>query len=93
LKRMGGAATIVEITFPGREEPVIKKALKIVSELYDEVTYTSDTLLIRSEQGTKIIGPVMQAINEQAIEPPEIRIRERSLEDVFLALTGRRLRE
>ena len=93
LKRMGGTATIVEIAFPGREKSVIKKALNIVSELYDDVTHTSDTLVIRSEQGAKIIGPVIQAINEQAIETPEIRIRERSLEDVFLTLTGRRLKE
>jgi hypothetical protein len=36
---------------------------------------------------------VLQSLNESGIRHRDVRLRNNSLEDVFIALTGRRLRE
>jgi ABC-2 type transport system ATP-binding protein len=52
----------------------------------------TDTLVYTSDVGATI-GALLTAAESRGVEPQNLAIRRASLEDVFLALTGRALRD
>jgi ABC-2 type transport system ATP-binding protein len=57
------------------------------------VTRNDGLLLVTTEDSLGAIEAVMRLAKEEGVDLEDIRIRKRSLEDLFIELTGRRLRE
>jgi hypothetical protein len=58
-----------------------------------QATLVGNTLVIRARRIVELLPDVQEALKAAGCQPAEMRLRENSLEDVFIALTGRRLRE
>jgi ABC-2 type transport system ATP-binding protein len=53
----------------------------------------SGTVSVRALDGVNALSFILDTLKENGMQPANMRIRENTLEDVFIQLTGRRLRE
>ena len=93
LKSRIGTGDVLEIALaPGHKGSidVIKRTLP--SEL-GEVSYQDDTLRVLNVTGLELLPAVVAAIESAQAEIQDMTMRKKTLEDVFIDLTGRRLRE
>ena len=93
LKRTVGEGDILELILENRNEAAMNLFLQNVSLLSMEIKINADSVLIKHP---KIIEqlPVLKNIAEKiGLKISEIKLRENSLEDVFIHLTGRKLRQ
>lgn len=96
LKQQTGQGDVIEIQFTSplfaSEEPAIAAAVQgIVDECWVDIEQGSVT--VRALNGVGLLPQILQALTEAAFQPGRVKIRENSLEDVFIQLTGRKLRE
>ena len=68
---------------------VIKTALE---GLGLQISLTASWLTLRALDAVNLLPRVMGNLSQAGIEPLEVRLRQNTLEDVFIQLTGRRLR-
>jgi len=94
LKRTIGEGDVVEIRLEG-EAAQRESALAAVRgiEPQAEVRLEEDLLSVRMLNAVSRVPDLMESIRRTGASAGEMRIRENTLEDVFLQLTGRRLRE
>jgi ABC-2 type transport system ATP-binding protein len=94
LKRTIGEGDVVEIRLAG-EASQRENALAAVRQTdpQADVRLEDDLLSVRMLNAVTHLPVLMEAINRAGAQAAEMRIRENTLEDVFLQLTGRRLRE
>jgi ABC-2 type transport system ATP-binding protein len=90
LKRTVGEGDVLEIEL--REDPT-GQALKALVPIVPQVTASNHTLIIRGRSVVELLPAILEGLRGVNASPGEVRLRANSLEDVFLALTGRRLRE
>jgi ABC-2 type transport system ATP-binding protein len=50
-------------------------------------------LAVRALSAVAVLPAILDALRDADVQPGEVRVRENTLEDVFIQLTGRRLRE
>jgi ABC-2 type transport system ATP-binding protein len=96
LKRRVGEGDVVEIGLaraltPGEVEQV-KTALAGLDG-HKAFNETHDQLTVRALHAVGMLPVVLEALRGLNLLLGEVRLRENSLEDVFIQLTGRRLRE
>jgi ABC-2 type transport system ATP-binding protein len=91
LKRSVGEGDVLEITLKDKNVPV-KAALHDLEDRA-RVTMTGEILQVRALDIVNLLPLILERLNEAGIQPGEVRLRENSLEDVFIRMTGRRLRE
>jgi len=89
LKRTLGAGDVLELELSG--EPEV--ALSIAREILPGVSMTNHTLIARGHGLIEKLPFLLEKYRVTNISQKEIKLRENTLEDVFLALTGRKLRE
>ena len=91
LKHSVGEGDVLEIALKDKSAPV-KVAL---SDLEDRanVTMTGEILHVRALDIVNLLPLILEKLTTAGIQPGEVRLRENTLEDVFIRLTGRRLRE
>jgi ABC-2 type transport system ATP-binding protein len=94
LKRTIGEGDVLEIRLEG-EAAQKESALAAVKEAdpQAESRLEGDLLSVRMLNAVTHLPDLMEAIRRAGAHAAEMRIRENTLEDVFLQLTGRRLRE
>ena len=94
LKASVGAGDVVEISIGGQngDEASIRKAFTPLGDKLS-LELTDSTLIFRAMNIVKILPKVLDTLEELGIQTEEIKLRENTLEDVFIQLTGRRLRE
>jgi ABC-2 type transport system ATP-binding protein len=92
LKRRLGAGDILEIDLPdhGRTPEDAQQALAGCGL---ECGLVGTTLVIRTPAAVEQVALIVETLKKAGFQPGEVRLRSNSLEDVFIALTGRRLRE
>jgi len=90
LKRRVGEGDVLEIEL---NSETIGAACSAVASIVPQVSTTNLTLLIRAGGVVELLPAILEALYTINASPGEIRLRANSLEDVFLALTGKRLRE
>ena len=98
LKERYGSDNTLEISFANQEQLELVrrniKGLSYVSNSIETNTNGNKTLLVSFKGGLKNFVDIIQRGFEKNNEDVEdIRFRQNSLEDVFLNLTGRRLRD
>ena len=98
LKRTVGEGDVLEIETG--EGPVLSEvegsvgsALSAVAKIAPQVSSTNHTLVIRARGVVELLPAILDALRSVDAHPGEVRLRANSLEDVFISLTGRRLRE
>lgn len=91
----GTALEVRAYASPERREP-IARALKGLAGVVKVDTFDVDTEFltyrIQADFADTLIGPVAQAVLSTGAEVRDLSVKQPSLEEVFIALTGRHLR-
>jgi ABC-2 type transport system ATP-binding protein len=90
LKRTVGEGDVLEIELNNEIMEPAKAALALI---VPDVSATNHTLVIRARGVVELLPAILEALHDVTASPGEVRLRANSLEDVFLSLTGRRLRD
>jgi ABC-2 type transport system ATP-binding protein len=81
-------STVVEMTY--RDEDLSKRALGVLSNSDGlRVEREGQRLRVSSDAGARMLIEVLRAQTAAGVEPDTLTVREPSLDDVFLTLTGR----
>jgi hypothetical protein len=70
-----------------------ESALAVVSKIAPQASTTNHTLVIRARGVVELLPAILDALHSVRASSGEVRLRANTLEDVFISLTGRRLRE
>jgi ABC-2 type transport system ATP-binding protein len=90
LKRTVGEGDVLEVDIANTDpEP----ALTVASHFFADAFTVNHTLTVRGHGLIECLSELLQSLREADIKTSDVRLRSNSLEDVFLSLTGRRLRE
>ena len=92
LKRRCAEGDVLEI----RLKPLDGPAQAIPAALGDMASFarsTEDVLEIRHPEVVEILSTILERLRRAGYTPAEVHLRENTLEDVFISLTGRSLRE
>ncbi len=98
LKRTVGEGDVLEVNIADGDpstrsgqapEPVVA----IAGRFFADVSTVNHTLTVRGRGLIERLPELLQALRDADVKTSDVRLRANSLEDVFLSLTGRRLRE
>ncbi len=89
LKHRVGEGDVLEVEV----ERQVERAVSAVAQVVPRVSATGNTLIVRARGLVECLPAILEAIRRADCSPRQVRLRENTLEDVFIALTGRRLRE
>ena len=92
LKRSIGEGDVLEVTVAGEREDAIEQAVAAVMPI-TPVSVMGHTLIVRARGVVELLPAILEALNNAGFRLGEVRLRENTLEDVFITLTGQRLRE
>ena len=94
LKRRVGEGDVVDMQLaePANGLEAVRSAL---GDRVDDVSLNEarTTLTVRALNAVGALPAILDAVRSAGLSPTEVRVRENTLEDVFIKLTGRRLRE
>ena len=91
LKQTFGEGDVLEITIEkGKEQ--IKSALDYLKDRA-QILILKNVLQIRALDLVNLLQRILTSLNEKGVSTGDIRLRKNTLEDVFIQLTGRTLRE
>ena len=80
-------STVFEIGMPSGTAP---RALTLLDRrVPGRVEVEGDTLRIGSQDGPRVLMDILRELDTENLQPETLTVREPSLDDVFLALTGR----
>jgi len=91
LKRTVGEGDVLEIRLAPGSDPEVAAAALCRFKL--EISTINDALTVRSRGVVEHLPDLLEALRDAGIQTGEVRLRANTLEDVFIALTGRRLRK
>ncbi|MBN9620164.1 MAG: DUF4162 domain-containing protein, partial [Actinobacteria bacterium] len=69
-------------------EPVVRAAVAV-----REVVTSESALLVTVDDGAVAVAPLLRALDAAQLSPTSISVNRPTLDDVFLTLTGRSLRD
>jgi ABC-2 type transport system ATP-binding protein len=90
LKRTVGEGDVLEVDL---DSGSIEKALCALQRVVPQVSATNHSLVIRARGVVEHLPVILDALRSVNTQLEEVRLRANTLEDVFISLTGRRLRE
>jgi ABC-2 type transport system ATP-binding protein len=96
LKKRVGEGDVVEIELENTIDPAIAGQIEAaVVPLVDQVhiDHETSTLTVRALNAVGALASILDALEKSGAQAGEVRVRENTLEDVFIQLTGRRLRQ
>ncbi len=91
LKQTVGKGDVLEIDLTARPDQV-GKALAFMDDRA-QILFVGDMVQIRTLDLVNMLQQILANLDEHGIQIGDIRLRKNTLEDVFIQLTGRRLRE
>ena len=71
----------------------IEPAASVAGRFFADVSVVNHTLTLRGRGLIERLPELLTALRAAGVQASDVRLRANSLEDVFLSLTGRRLRE
>lgn len=92
LKRSIGEGDVMEMKLYGSNPTSISRAEGELRKLGYAVNREDDRFIIRAMNLVSRIHEIYQVLEREAITVQEMRVRENTLEDVFIHLTGKSLR-
>jgi ABC-2 type transport system ATP-binding protein len=85
-------ATIIEVGFD--DDAHARQAQNALCDIgLCDVEATSHTVQLKVDDGARVVLRVVRALDEANLEPSALNIREPTLDDVFLTLTGHKAEE
>ena len=91
LKRTVGEGDVLEIKLTPGSDPAAATAALRRFEL--DIATINDALTVRCRGAVERLPDLLAALHSAGIQTGEVRLRANTLEDVFIALTGRGLRQ
>ena len=94
LKRSVGEGDVVEIDLDG----LCESGEQVVAEIKPLVTQVSlnskhNQMTVRALNAVSALPVILDTLEANGLQASDVRVRKNTLEDVFIQLTGRRLRE
>ena len=86
-----GAEHVIEFTV-GSEAPIDEAILAALPSV-EEVVHDAGSWRLTVREVHRAVPALLSALSEQNLEPTQLTTHHATLEDVFMALTGRRLRD
>jgi ABC-2 type transport system ATP-binding protein len=93
LKRTVGEGDVLEVDFLEEASSSSEPASAIAARFFTDVSTVNHTLTIRGHRLIERLPELLEALRAASVGTSNVRLRANSLEDVFISLTGRRLRE
>lgn len=94
LKRTIGEGDVLEISLDGQPIDGDKaRAALVPFSGRARIELTQDGLTVRARSVVGLLPAILDTLAATGLHPGEVRLRQTTLEDVFIQLTGRRLRE
>lgn len=93
LKSRIGAGDILEIKYEGSQKEKIDTLQKAIPSSLGEITFYDDTLRLVDIDPQDVLPVILEIFQTAQVDIQDLTIRKKTLEDVFIDLTGRRLRE
>jgi len=94
LKQRVGQGDVIEIGLNGQADDIGKLRTRLSSlKGQAQVNIAHDALTVRVLNAVSLLPGILDIFTAVGVQPGEVRLRQNSLEDVFIQLTGRRLRE
>lgn len=93
LKLTIGEGDILELVLENGNENALKLFTGSLLSLSTNIRTTEKTVLIKQKGIVELIPAIKNMADENGLRISEIRLRENTLEDVFIHLTGRNLRQ
>lgn len=93
LKKSIGKGDVLELTLETSESENYKVVIVELNKICDQVKITDNTLLLKSKDIINAISEITTILHKNRCKIKEIKFRENTLEDVFIHLTGRKLRQ
>ena len=93
LKSRIGAGDILEIKITAGQDDKLDNLKAALPESLRDFTYHDETLRLVNVDAMGVLPLLLETIQHTPIEILDISVRKKTLEDVFIDLTGRRLRE
>jgi ABC-2 type transport system ATP-binding protein len=93
LKRSIGEGDILEIELSTENPQSIAAAMETLNRQCDSMKYSEPVLIMKSPDLITKIPAITGVLQQHHVQAKEMRIRENSLEDVFIHLTGKTLRQ
>jgi hypothetical protein len=75
------------------EDKLLDQALNQMHQLPIKIIQVNHTLVLQGVDMVMLMPQIMECLKSKNIPILEMKLRENTLEDVFITLTGRRLRE
>jgi ABC-2 type transport system ATP-binding protein len=94
LKRRVGAGDVVEIDLS--QATLNAEQIRLALAPFEPraaISLVKDTLTVRTLNVLNLLPDILETLSACGVHCDEVHLRENTLEDVFIQLTGRRLRE
>ena len=91
IKKTGGYEDLIEVEIGSDHKNKFISSLK--PERVKNMTISSDILSFKVNDPIPALDEILKIIRENGIKIQDLRLRKNSLEDIFINLTGRSLRE
>jgi ABC-2 type transport system ATP-binding protein len=88
--RLGG--TVIELTF-GEEPDAVRACERLAGAVGEAVEREGALVRQTSDRGARTLMNALSSLEAAGLEPARVAVRDPSLDDVFLSLTGRRAQE
>jgi ABC-2 type transport system ATP-binding protein len=93
LKEKSGFGDILQIRISGTADSRVRKLMDALPVEFTEKKYSDGLLLLGASEVLSLIPKVSTMLKAFGIDIDDITVRKRTLEDAFIAMTGRGLRE
>lgn len=93
LKEKTGAGDIIQVRISGANQDTLDKLLNALPPMFTEKKYSDGLLLLGARDIIELIPIVNKTLKDFNIHIDDMNIRKRTLEDAFISMTGRGLRE
>jgi ABC-2 type transport system ATP-binding protein len=93
LKKSIGEGDILEIILDKDDQEHSEKMKDSLLQICDQVNLSGVSLMVRTKNMIELVSEITNRIKEHGFKINEMTMRENTLEDVFIHLTGRKLRQ
>lgn len=93
LKEKTGVGDIIQVRISGANQEKIDKLLSAIPPIFTEKKYSDGLLLLGACDVVELIPTVSKTLKNFNVHIDDMNIRKRTLEDAFISMTGRGLRE
>lgn len=93
LKTKSGMGDIIQVKLSGLSKSEIERLFHSLPAVFSEKKYSDGLLLLGADNVIELIPTVHKTLTDLNIPVEDITVRKHTLEDAFISMTGRGLRE